>query len=456
MHDGRWRRVAGCCLSCRSRRPRSLGVLRAGPADVATGFSPLALTLRAFVTQVMSQDHSCRETVARVNAWRLSHGLRATSGGTSSYCKARSRIPVELMRSLVRVSASEAEELGEGSWRWKGRSVKLIDGTTLSMPDTEANQKAFPQHPNAKPGLGFPLARAVAVMSLATGCVLDIATAAWNGKLTGEHALLRRLLHAFVAGDIAVADRYYDSFFLAARFRAMDVDTVFRVHTKRHVDFRAGRRLGHNDHVVVWHRPPRPDWLTTDEYAAFPETMLMREVRARLSVPGFRVRDIVLTTTMLSEQQATANELAGLYRQRWHAELDLRSIKTTMQMDVLRGLSPDMVEKEIAAHLIAYNLLRRVMMDATSGTAIDPRSLSFKAALQTVNAYLPILGLMHSTDIVGRVHEAILNALRRHRVGNRPGRSEPRARKRRSSDMPLLTTPRWKYSGRRTSSTDAP
>jgi hypothetical protein len=429
--------------------------LRIGPEDFATGFFPLALTVRAFVTQVMSPDHSCRETVARVNAWRVGQGLRPISGGTSSYCKARLRLPVEMMRSLVRVSATEAEEAAKASWRWKGRSVKLIDGTTLSMPDTEVNQKAFTQHPNAKPGLGFPIARAVAVISLATGCVLDIATAAFQGKLTGELALLRRLFHVFRPGDLAVADRFYDTFFLAASMRAMGVDTLLRANTKRRVDFRSGQRLARHDHIVEWSRPPRPDWLTPDEYAAFPETMLMREMRARVCVPGFRVRELVLTTTILSLEQATASEFADLYRQRWHAELDLRSIKTTMQMDVLRGHTPDMVEKEISAHLLAYNLLRCLMADVARDASIDPRSLSFKAALQTVNAYLPILGTVHSAGDLARLYRALKNALRYHRVANRPGRVEPRARKRRPSDIPLLTTPRWKYPGRRTRSADA-
>jgi hypothetical protein len=413
------------------------------------------LTVRAFVTQVMSADHSCREAVARVNAWRLSCGRRAVSAGTSSYCKARARIPLELMESLVKTSAAEAEKASQEQWRWKGRSVKLIDGTTLSMPDTAANQREFPQQSQSRAGMGFPLARAVAVISLATGCVLDMALGPWKGKLTGEHALLRRLMSAFCPGDVAVADRYYDSYFLAARFLAMGVDTVFRVYANRRVDFRKGRRLATDDHVVVWQRPQRPAWMTVDEYTATPQTMPIREVRVRVARRGFRVKELLLTTTMLRPDQASVNELASLYQNRWQVELDLRSIKRTMQMNILRGLTPDMVKKEVLAHLTAYNLLRQLLCEAARGAPVKPRELSFKAALQTVNAHLPWLCSATTPDDVRRAYQAMLQALRRHRVANRPGRNEPRAIKRRPMPLPMLTRPRQEYPHRRSRSGNA-
>src|SRR5207237_3512768 len=249
-------------------------------------------------------------------------------------------------------------------WRWKGRDVKVVDGTTVSMPDTPANQAAYPQPPNERPGLGFPLARLVVVFSLAVGTVLDAAVGPFAGQRTGEPALFRGLHPGLQAGDVVLADRYFCSYFEIALLQQQGVDAVLRLHQRRPVDFRRGRRLGRDDHVVGWKKPKRPPWLEEATYARLPDRLELREVRLRGTRPGFRTQTVVVVTTLRNPRDVSRLDLTDLYRRRWHAELDLRSLKQTMQMSILRGKTPPMVRKELWAHFLAYNLIRTVMAQA--------------------------------------------------------------------------------------------
>lgn len=318
------------------------------------------------------------------------------------------------------------------AWRWRGRDVKLIDGTTLSMPDTAANQTSFPQSRQQKPGLGFPLARLVAIVSLSCGAVLEWAVSACEGKQTGETALLWRLMPRLERGDVVIADGYYAGYFMIAGLIALGVDIVMPQHHLRFTDFRRGQRLGVRDHVLTWARPQRPDWMDEATYATMPETLTMREVRA-----GGRT----LITTMSDARETPKTALAQLYALRWHVELDLRAIKTVMQMDILRCKTPAMVEKEIAAHLLAYNLVRAVMAQAAAGAKLLPRQLSFKAVLQLLNAFE--MNLRHCPrQRLALHHAALIAGIAQCRLPHRPGRVEPRAVKRRPKQHWLLTKPR--------------
>jgi Transposase DDE domain len=400
-----------------------------------------ALTLWAFLGQVLSPDGSCRAAVARVLAWLVARGQPACSPKTDPYCKARRRLPEPLLRRLTRETGRALHERAPEGWRWKGRKVKVVDGTTASMPDTKANQAAYPQHTAQAPGVGFPIARLVVVFCLASGAALDAAVGRYQGKRTGENSLLRGLDGALEPGDVALGDRCFGGYFDLALWQGRGVDAVVRLHQQRRADFRRGRRLGPGDHVVEWEKPARPAWLDEETYRALPDRLTVREVRVRLTQRGFRTRAFVVVTTLLDARAYRPRDLAQLYRARWHAELDLRSLKVTLGMDVLRCKTPAMVRKEIWAHLLAYNLIRSVMAQAAAEIGAAPRELSFQGAVQTLTAFGERL-LEADAEAADELYAWLLTAIASHQVGDRPDRVEPRRRKRRPKHYPPLNRPR--------------
>jgi hypothetical protein len=403
-------------------------------------YTPL-LTLWAFLSQVMCPDGSCRATVARVLAWLVCRGERPCRPQTGPYCKARLRLPESLLRRLVRETGRAVDDGAAAEWLWKGRRVKVVDGTTVSMPDTPENQAAYPQPRTQAPGVGFPIARLVVVFSLACGTAVDAALGRYRGKKTGETALLRGIDGALKSGDVLLGDRYYGGWFDLVLRHERGVDVVVRLHQKRHSDFRRGRRLGPGDHLVQWAKPQRPAWLDAATYARLPDRLVVREVQVRVGQKGFRTRCLVVVTTLVDAAAVTAADLADLYRARWHAELDLRSLKVTLGMDVLRCKTPAMVRKEVWAHLIAYNLIRAVLARAALDLGGSPRELSFKGGVQAVRAFADrLLGAAGTT--ADELYEWLLIVIGCHQVGDRPDRVEPRKRKRRPKHYPLLTQPR--------------
>jgi Transposase DDE domain len=403
-------------------------------------YTPL-LTLWAFLSQVASPDGSCRAAVCRVLAWLVSQGRPACTPKTDPYCKARRRLPEPLLRRLARETGQALHEGAPAEWLWKGRKVKVVDGSTVSMPDTKANQQAYPQHNAQKAGLGFPIARTVVVFCLACGAVLDAALGRYQGKRTGENALLRELADALGEGDVVLGDRYFGGWFDLALWRARGIDAVVRLHQGRKADFRTGRRLGRKDHVVVWAKPKRPAWMDAATYAALPEALEVREVEVRVRQRGFRSRKLVVVTTLLDAVAYPARDLAALYRARWHAELDLRSLKVVLGLDVLRCKTPEMVRKEFWAHLLAYNLIRTVMARSAQDLGVTPRELSFTAALQAVRAFAERL-LDADSDTAEELYDWLPLLVACHLVGGRPDRVEPRARKRRPKHYTFLSKPR--------------
>jgi hypothetical protein len=310
------------------------------------------------------------------------------------------------------------------------------------MPDTPANQRAFPQHTNQKRGCGFPIARIVVLLSLATGSVLDAAIGASKGKQTGEHALLRSLHGRFKQGDILLGDAYYSSFDEVMALKQMGVDVVMRQTANRPTDFTKGTRLGREDHLIEWHRHRnRWKWMSRETFAALPRVLLMRELRVRAEKQGFRTKEFVVVTTLLDANEYPREELEALYRARWHAELDIRSIKQTMKMDVLRCKTPDLVRKEIWAHLLMYNLIRGAMAEAARRHNVMPRQLSLQGARQTLKAFRAELNRV-PTRVALALTEAALGAIAFHRVGDRPDRVEPRVIKRRPKAYPRMHLPR--------------
>ena len=403
-------------------------------------YTPL-VTLWTFLNQVLSEDQSCLAAVAKLLAFITLGGNDSASAKTDPYCKARERLPEALMADLARQSGQTLQERFPSTNMLRGRPIKIADGTTLSMPDTPANQKEYPQAQHHKNGVGFPIMRMVGLISLSCGVVLDVAMGPYQGKQTGETALLRQLLEGLQAGDVLLADAYYANYWIIAALLKQGVDLLSHHDGKRLMNWRKGRSLGRRDHVVSWKKPPRPEWLSQEDYDLTPDTLSVREVEVDVPQRGFRTRRLLLVTTLLDATLYRREELATAYRARWHVELDLRSIKQVMRMEVLRCKTPSMVRKEIWMHLLAYNLLRKLMAESAATAGICPRDISFKGTLQTLAAFAEI-GWFCSTSQWRRMYQVILRTIATHRVNNRPNRVEPRAVKRRPKPLVFLNEPR--------------
>lgn len=391
---------------------------------------PPVVTLSAMLWQVWSEDHSCREAVARVLADRVARGEPACSSDTGAYCKARARLPEALVARLMSETGTALEALVPTPWLWHGRVVTLIDGTTVSMPDTVENQSSYPQPDSQLPGLGFPLLRLVGVMSLSSGAVLNLGLGPYQGKQSGEHGLLRPLLDSFHAGEVGLGDSYYGTYWLLASLRQRQAEGVFEVHSRRAVSFAPGVK----EQVVVWDKPKhRPEWMDEAHYQTMPAQLRVRLIKSRGKV---------LVTSFLERRRVSRRALIKLYSRRWWVEVDLKFIKEVLQMDVLRGRTPAMVRKEIYVHLLSYNLIRTVMAQAADQTKLTPRQLSFKATVQLLNAFRETFLSAPSPEQRQRLYREMLQAIGRHRIGHRPGRYEPRAVKRRPKAYPRLTQPR--------------
>lgn len=399
------------------------------------------VTLWAFLAQVLSKEKACVAAVARVLVLRVALGLPPCASETGAYCKARAKLPETFLQRLCDDVAEQVESRAPADWLWKGRHVFIGDGSTLSMPDTPDNQKAYPQPRTQKRGLGFPILRVVVLLALATAVLTGAAFGPYVGKNQGEPALLRTLLGRLRPRDVLLGDRYYGSYWLIALAQQRGIDVVFRQHQRRASDFRRGVHLGPQDHRVVWTKPKRPDWLDEATYQALPETLTVRELRVRVVVPGYRTQEVTAVTTLVDAAAYAKEELAGLYRARWHVELDIRSIKTHMGMDILRCKTPAMVRKEIWAHFLAYNLTRRVLAAAAQEQGVRPRALSLLGAVQTLNEFRWLL-VTATAEARGVYVRALWVALASHGVGDRPERCEPRAVKRRPKPLRYLNEPR--------------
>jgi hypothetical protein len=402
-----------------------------------------ALTLWAFLSQVLyiGPMRSCAAAVGRVVVLMIALGKKPCSDNTGAYCRARHKLPVAVLGHLTTDVANGCEQSLPPRWLWKGRHVHLVDGTTSSMPDTPENQQAFPQHGAQAPGVGFPIVRIVVLLSLATAMVKAMALGPYQGKETGETALLRELRGTLAAGDILLADRYYCSYFMIAMLQELGVDFVVRMHQLRDYDFRRGRHLGRDDHIVRWFKPTRPKWMDQETYEQMPASIEVREVQVQVKEPGFRTESLVVVTTLLDADTYAKDDLAELYHRRWLIELDIRTLKVTLGMDILRCQSPDMVRREIWTCLLAYNLIRQTMLEAALRTERSPRELSFTAALQKTAAAWAVLATAEDQLLLSLV-DTLLADLTTHRVGHRPNRVEPRKVKRRPKSQELLTEPR--------------
>lgn len=402
-------------------------------------FTPL-LTLWAFLGQLLHSDHSCRAAVLRVIVLcgALSRPIPATD--TAAYCRARGRLPVAALRRLATQLGHQLQDAVAAAGLWCDRHVKLIDGSTSTVPDSPANQQAFPPRRRRR-GLSYPLIRWVVLISLTTAGVLDFNYGPYQGKQTSALALSRPLLAGLQAGDVLLADRFFCTWFTFAQAQRRGVDVVARLHASRNQDFRVGIRYGHGERLMFWDRPARPEWLDAATYESLPRYLEVRELLVHVVEPGRRTRRLIVATTLLDRKQYSHAAVATLYAARWQVELDIRSLKTHLGLGELRCQSPQMVAKEIWGGLLAYNLVRKVACQAALLRGVGAREISFTAARQALCAGLEQRVQSGPGERL-RVGGELLERLGQERVGNRPDRVEPRAVKRGPKSYPRLRQPR--------------
>jgi hypothetical protein len=398
------------------------------------------VTFWAFLSQTLSPSGSCREAVRKALAYLASSG-RTGSSATSAYCQARGRLPETVIRAACVRTAEAMEVPLKRRERWCGRRVRVVDGTTVSMPDTPENQCEYPQPPGQKRRCGFPVMRVVALFSLASGGLLD---AAFGSLGVGEQGLFQRLWNRLGPGDVLLGDRAFGSYAQIALLKGLRVDGVFRLHQRRTPDFRTGRRLGRRDHIVRWTKGnARPAWLSPELLALVPVQLLVREMEIVIPCKGFRTQKLFIVTTLLDAKRFGKSDIGDLYRRRWRVELFLRDIKTTLGADVLRCRTPAMVRRELWMHFTAYNLVRWLMVCAAQENGVDPARISFKGTLDTLRVWAPrIASLAHRPRLVRKMTRLLLHYIAHDLVPHRPHRAEPRARKRRPKNYALLTRPR--------------
>jgi hypothetical protein len=405
-------------------------------------FTPM-VTLWTFVNQIFGQDHSCRDAINSLAASLSLEGKKICTSHTGSFCNARRKLSEDFFSKIALMIGAEVDKKVTKEWRWKNKIVKLVDGTTVSGPDTIENQSEYPQPLTQKTGLGFPIIRLVGIISLSSGCLLDLAMGKYKGKGTGETSLLRQIFNNFQEGEVALVDRYFCGFHMISMFLSKGVDLVARQSTLRKIDFRRGTKLGKDDHLIILKKNRyREIFLGTDEeFEQLPKEIQVREVKITIEQKGFRVKEMILVTTFCDHNLYTKDDLAALYKKRWNIEVDLRSIKCDLSMDRLRCKTPAMLRKEIWCHFIGYNLIRYSMCQAAMIKKCHPREISFKGTLQSIRHYRLVLSVS-SGKKWEKHYFNMLKSISCHKVGNRPDRYEPRAVKYRGKMRSLLTIPR--------------
>jgi hypothetical protein len=403
----------------------------------------MASTFWLWLEQVLRPDSSCRGILLKLSAAHASRpGDSPDRTPTeSAYIQARQRLPVERIDAFWADLADQVEGATPAETRWCGRRVRVVDGSSVSMPDTPENQAQWPQPSEQKPGCGFPVLTFVGLIALESGAWLRTATGTLRDR---ESALLPAIWDSLEPGDILLGDRGFCSFSTMAHLASRGVDTVFRLHQQRPHDFRRGKRLGPHERLVCWTRPnPSASGCPPEVFALLPETLPVRIIRFRIREPGFRTREVYLATTLLDPELYPTEALAELYFQRWSIELRFREMKTFLGMDVLRCKSPAMIEKELAMHAIAYNLIRWLLVLAGVAGGHPPLTLSFKAGLDAVPCFLDAMHA-HSGKPrhQRRIFQQLIGTLSVQILPERPGRAEPRAKKRRPKNYQLLTKPR--------------
>ena len=422
--------------------PWLLAAEEEGPNSRVRVFS-LRLTFECFVWQMLKPRTSCREVVRAVQALFQTRGRSAPAENTGAYVQARQRLPLErLQKALVHTAQIADQRVGlHGPLR--RRPVKVVDCSTVQLPDTPDNQQRYPQPSSQKPGCGLPLLKFLVLFSLSSGAILRITVGHWKNH---DLRLLRGLLEALQKGDILLGDRAYGEYLTLASLPAQGVDVVARLHGARKPDFRqASQRWGRQDGLFIWPKGyQQSTLLSPSQWRQVPDSIVVRIIRFE-AVVRWRKKRILLVTTLLDPAAYPAEELIGLYARRWHLELALRHLKTTMGMELLRCQSPDMAEKELMAYLVAYNLVRCLMAQALALAGAELARLSFRGAVDALRQYTLAAQNRRRRSRSGQLWQELIKTIARDLLPLRPGRQEPRAVKRRPKAYQLLNKPRHAF-----------
>jgi hypothetical protein len=401
-------------------------------------FCPI-VTIWTWVCQVLSKDKSCKNAVSNVVSHLSSSGVEPPSTRTGAYCKARKRLKESVLAFLFRLTGKHLHE--PNPELWCGRRVIIADGSTVTMDDTQTNQEQYPQPGSQAEGCGFPMANIVALFCLKTGALLEAVIGALS---THELNLFRSLYERLQPDDVLLGDRLYGSYADICLLQSRGVDCVFRMHQSRKTDFRRGKILGIYDHVVEWIKPKAcPPGLDPLLFAQLPESIKVREVRYLIETKGFRTQKVTLVTTLLDAELYSKEALAELYHMRWSIEIDLRHLKTTMRMEHLSSKTPQMARKEFYMHLLAYNLIRTIMSQSVTEHDVKALELSFQATIQHHSNFRHALASADAQERK-RLYNVLLYLVSKERLLIRPGRVEPRLKKKRPKSYGWLQQPRKK------------
>ena len=403
----------------------------------------LRLVFWTFLWQVCQAGTACREAIRQAQGLCRANGASPPPDTTSPYCQARAGLPLERLQDMHEALVKEARAATTTADLWLGREVQVVDGSCVTAPDTEENQKAFPQQSVQKPGCGFPIIRLVGLLSLATGLLAAWATGQWQQH---EMTLLQTLWDHLSAGSVLLGDRGFCSWGLLAQCLRRHVDAVFRVKGSVRRDFRRGRRLSKHERLVTWRKPSkRPVTVSPEEWNLLPDFLTLRLVRCSVGVPGFRTTQVILVTTLLDSASYPPAALSQLYYRRWAMELTLRNLKTTLQMDMLSCKTPAMLERELRLHILVHNLVRRLMLEAARRHRVALERISFAGALAAARRYSEALAQARSQRRRRQLLDDLLRVLASDLVPERPGRREPRAVKRRPKPYPRLMNRRHQW-----------
>lgn len=399
-----------------------------------------------FLSQVLSEDSSCARAVAGVQQWRRKTGRSIPGPDTGAFVEARQKLPLDMLKAVhAHLYAELGQHAGEGT-RWRGLNIEAIDGTSAQMPDTPENQKAYPQPASQAEGCGFPAIKLCGLVNLGHGGLGDFASGRENsGEMRGFDAHLGQL----EKGDMLVGDRLYSSYEAIARLKGNGAEYTGRNHQARKIDFRRGRRLGRDERLLAWKKPrvqPPLSQLPEEEWAALPEKMEMRIIRTRKRDRQGNPKTMYVVSTLTDPDQYPAEEIASIYKHRWEIELRFRDIKTTMGMEMLRTRTPRMIEKEILMNMIAYNLIKLLSYKAASGSGGSARRIGYKGVLQTLaESTARDDGKSYRPKVLAREKADLLERIGEREVRERPGRNEPRKKKRRPKSYGWLKRPRHLY-----------
>ncbi len=399
-------------------------------------------TFWAFFSQVLDADGGCQEVVRKLQAFAAMKKKTPPSSSTGAYCQARKKLDLSSLTEILRHTSKQLQAIPDNS-RLNGRRVVVVDGTGVSMPDTTKNQAVWPQQRHQKPGCGFPQATICACFCLQSGALLSHEV---GNKKSHELPMLRKQWGTFKSGDIFLGDKGFCSYYDVSSLKDRGVDSVITLARRRPAsEVEATKVLGKDDLLIHWKKPTRSkaSSYSKKEWEGLPKLLPLRQIKVNVTPPGFRVNTFYIITTLLDEQAYPASEIADLYFQRWDVELFFRDIKTTLGMDILRCKTPEMVRKEILMHFIAYNCIRCLMLETAIRKGGVVRRFSFKATLQALRQWEPYLNQAKIKAQEERQFiELLYDVIAGKRIPERPGRSEPRAVKRRPKAYRLLTAPR--------------